>query len=251
VLCRDRRLPLRSSYRIREPRHIPRFAVHPAARRRCHWRSGDNSRTASRCDLRLLPADRIQPVGAHPKLDPRSDHRDCEKRWSGGVLRGGFDPGHDLCAKRAGRCGPGSLRWAQAAAARGRRSRDWTSPHERVAFGLRSRGATSACRLTRRLFKYMSIKRGGISMGRIGRSLAAVAAFLFTVVACGGSSGVTPQTDVGVTSNSILLGTTNALSGPAAAYGTIANAENAYFTYVNNTQGGVNGRKITLKILDD
>ncbi len=88
-------------------------------------------------------------------------------------------------------------------------------------------------------------------MGRIGPRLAAVAAFLVTVAACGGSSGPTPQTDIGVTSNSILLGNTNALSGPAAAYGTISNAENAYFTYVNNNQGGVNGRKITFKILDD
>ena len=55
---------------------------------------------------------------------------------------------------------------------------------------------------------------------------------------------------MGITSNSILLGNTNALSGPAAAYGTISNAENAYFTYINN-QGGINGRKITFKIYDD
>lgn len=88
-------------------------------------------------------------------------------------------------------------------------------------------------------------------MGRIAPRLAAVAAFLVTLAACGGSTGTTSQTDVGVTSNSILLGTTIALSGPAAAYGTIANAENAYFTYVNNNQGGVNGRKINFKILDD
>ncbi|HKW58945.1 MAG TPA: ABC transporter substrate-binding protein [Candidatus Dormibacteraeota bacterium] len=74
---------------------------------------------------------------------------------------------------------------------------------------------------------------------------------MLTLAACGGSAGTTTQTDVGITANSILLGTTNALSGPAAAYGTIANAENAYFTYVNNNQGGVNGRKITFKILDD
>ena len=81
--------------------------------------------------------------------------------------------------------------------------------------------------------------------------LAAVAAVLVTLAACGGSSGTTAQTDTGVTSNSILLGTTNALSGPAAAYGTIANSELAYFTYINNTKGGVNGRKIDFKILDD
>ena len=88
-------------------------------------------------------------------------------------------------------------------------------------------------------------------MARNGPRLAALAALVFALAACGGSNTPTAQTDVGVTSNSILLGTTNALSGPAAAYGTIANAENAYFTYVNNNQGGVNGRKITFKILDD
>jgi branched-chain amino acid transport system substrate-binding protein len=71
------------------------------------------------------------------------------------------------------------------------------------------------------------------------------------MAACGGSAAPAAQTDVGITSNSILLGNTIALSGPAAAYGTIANASNAYFTYINNTQGGVNGRKITYKILDD
>jgi len=87
-------------------------------------------------------------------------------------------------------------------------------------------------------------------MGRNAARLAAVAAFLVTLGACGGSPAPAPQTDIGITSNSILLGTTNALSGPAAAYGTIAHAEDAYFTYVNN-QGGVNGRKITFKIQDD
>jgi len=88
-------------------------------------------------------------------------------------------------------------------------------------------------------------------MGRRGPGFAAVAVFLLSVAACGGGGGNTPQTDVGITSNSILLGNTIAQSGPAAAYGTIANAENAYFTYINNTKGGVNGRKINFKILDD
>src|SRR6202047_3369053 len=88
-------------------------------------------------------------------------------------------------------------------------------------------------------------------MARIGRRLAAIAGLLVTVAACGGSSTVAPQTDVGITSTEILLGNTIALSGPAAAYGTIANASNAYFTYINNTQGVINGRTITYKILDD
>jgi branched-chain amino acid transport system substrate-binding protein len=87
-------------------------------------------------------------------------------------------------------------------------------------------------------------------MARTGSRIAAIAAFLVTLAACGGSTPPAAQSDVGITSNSILLGNTIALSGAAAAYGTIANASNAYFTYINN-QGGVNGRKITYKILDD
>ncbi len=87
-------------------------------------------------------------------------------------------------------------------------------------------------------------------MAKLGPRLAVLAAFLVTMAACGGSNAPAAQTDVGITSNSILLGNTIAQSGPAAAYGTIANAENAYFTYINNS-GGVNGRKITFKIFDD
>ncbi len=87
-------------------------------------------------------------------------------------------------------------------------------------------------------------------MTRTGPRLAAAAAFLFLVGACGSSSGGTVATDVGITTNSILLGNTISQTGPAASYGTIANAENAYFTYINNS-GGINGRKIKLTILDD
>jgi branched-chain amino acid transport system substrate-binding protein len=87
-------------------------------------------------------------------------------------------------------------------------------------------------------------------MAKAGSRFAAVAAFLVAVAACGGSSPPAAQTDVGVTATEILLGNTNALSGPAAAYGTISSASKAYFDYINN-QGGVNGRKITYKTLDD
>src|SRR5438094_6752648 len=87
-------------------------------------------------------------------------------------------------------------------------------------------------------------------MTRLVPRLAAVAAFLVALAACDGGINNSSQTDVGITSDSILLGNTIAQSGPAAAYGTIANAELAYFNYVNG-QGGVNGRKIQFKILDD
>jgi branched-chain amino acid transport system substrate-binding protein len=56
--------------------------------------------------------------------------------------------------------------------------------------------------------------------------------------------------DVGVTKDAILLGGTAALSGPAAAYGTIPKASDAYIRYVNDS-GGINGRQVTYKYLDD
>ncbi len=88
-------------------------------------------------------------------------------------------------------------------------------------------------------------------MARTGRRFAVLMTFLVTMVGCGGSSSsATVATDVGITSSSILLGNTIAQSGAAAAYGTIAYAEAAYFNYIN-TQGGINGRSITYKILDD
>src|SRR2546427_5730112 len=96
----------------------------------------------------------------------------------------------------------------------------------------------------------MSTKAEGFSRGQTAPRLAAVAVFMVTLAAGGGGTGTTSQTDVGITSSSILCGNTIAQPGPAAAYGTIANAELAYFTYINS-QGGVNGRKINFKILDD
>src|SRR5437867_3887953 len=87
-------------------------------------------------------------------------------------------------------------------------------------------------------------------MKSMGPRLAAAAAFLVMAGACGSSSGGTVATDVGITSNQILLGNTISQTGAAAAYGTIANAENAYFTYINS-KGGINGRKIKFVILDD
>jgi ABC-type branched-subunit amino acid transport system substrate-binding protein len=57
--------------------------------------------------------------------------------------------------------------------------------------------------------------------------------------------------DPGVTSNSILLGQSAAFTGPASELGTEMRAgAMAYFQWVN-AQGGVNGRKIELKSLDD
>jgi branched-chain amino acid transport system substrate-binding protein len=63
----------------------------------------------------------------------------------------------------------------------------------------------------------------------------------------GGGSSSTP----GVTDSSILIGTHQPLTGPAAAgYSEISPATKAYFDFVN-ANGGVYGRKITYKIMDD
>jgi branched-chain amino acid transport system substrate-binding protein len=86
-----------------------------------------------------------------------------------------------------------------------------------------------------------------------GRGLAVVAALAVTAAAgCSSSSGGGSSASVpGVTDTSILVGTHQPLTGPAAAgYSEIAPATKAYFDYVN-ANGGVNGRKITYKIMDD
>ena len=56
--------------------------------------------------------------------------------------------------------------------------------------------------------------------------------------------------DPGVTADSILLGGTAPLSGPASQYASVARGADAYFKYLN-AQGGVNGRKITYRYVDD
>ena len=56
--------------------------------------------------------------------------------------------------------------------------------------------------------------------------------------------------DPGVTSSSILLGGTSPLTGPAAAYASVARGAKAYFDSVNAT-GGVSKRTVEYKFLDD
>ena len=70
---------------------------------------------------------------------------------------------------------------------------------------------------------------------------------VFIIGACSGDDEVVP----GVTDDEILLGTHTSLTGPAAVYSQIANTTKAYFDYVNDTKGGVNGRKIKFLVEDD
>jgi branched-chain amino acid transport system substrate-binding protein len=46
----------------------------------------------------------------------------------------------------------------------------------------------------------------------------------------------------GASDTEIKIGHTNPYSGPASAYGVIGKTIAAYWKYVNETQGGVNGR---------
>lgn len=64
------------------------------------------------------------------------------------------------------------------------------------------------------------------------------------------ASGVSPARAQGVTADTIVLGTTTPMSGPASFFKDITMAAQAYFAYVNE-QGGVNGRKIKLLVRDD
>ncbi len=72
-------------------------------------------------------------------------------------------------------------------------------------------------------------------------------ALVFLIGACGGDDEVVP----GVTDDEILLGTHTSLTGPIAVYSQIGNSTKAYFDYINETEGGVHGRKITYLLEDD
>jgi len=89
---------------------------------------------------------------------------------------------------------------------------------------------------------------------RRGLAIVASAALLTAASACTSGAGggtTTPPADPGVTADSILVGTHQPLTGPASGgYSKISPATKAYFEYVNK-HGGVNGRKITYKIVDD
>jgi branched-chain amino acid transport system substrate-binding protein len=86
--------------------------------------------------------------------------------------------------------------------------------------------------------------------------VAAGAAISLVVAACGGnsgssSSGALQASAPGVTTTTITIGSHQPLTGIAApGYDEIAPASNAYFQYVN-AHGGVYGRKIIYKYLND
>ena len=64
------------------------------------------------------------------------------------------------------------------------------------------------------------------------------------------TAGAASTADPGVTAKRILLGGTVPLSGEASAFGSVGPGAKAYFDYVN-AQGGVHGRRIEYRFLDD
>ena len=85
----------------------------------------------------------------------------------------------------------------------------------------------------------------------LGAIVALVAVMAGTTASASTSQSRADQSTPGVTSTSILLGSHQPLTGIAAAgYDEIAPAENAFYQYLNS-QGGVYGRKINFKYLDD
>ncbi|MGQ0582810.1 MAG: ABC transporter substrate-binding protein [Reyranella sp.] len=57
--------------------------------------------------------------------------------------------------------------------------------------------------------------------------------------------------DPGASDTEIKLGQTLPYSGPASVLSGIGKAQTAYFRFLNETEGGINGRKVTLLSLDD
>jgi branched-chain amino acid transport system substrate-binding protein len=70
------------------------------------------------------------------------------------------------------------------------------------------------------------------------------------LMAASGLAWAAGQYGPGASDTEIKIGNTDAYSGPASAYGTIAKAETAFFAALNE-QGGINGRKVNFISRDD
>jgi branched-chain amino acid transport system substrate-binding protein len=81
-----------------------------------------------------------------------------------------------------------------------------------------------------------------------GKVLSAMLALVLALGLAAVSSGAAGED--GVTADRIVLGGTAPLSGPAAAFASVARGADAYLKHVN-ARGGVNGRKIEYRYRDD
>jgi branched-chain amino acid transport system substrate-binding protein len=73
---------------------------------------------------------------------------------------------------------------------------------------------------------------------------------VLALVLAAGTASARPTADPGVSAREIVIGGTVPLSGIAASYASVGRGAEAYFKYIN-AQGGVFGRRITYKYLDD
>src|SRR5258708_9408776 len=80
--------------------------------------------------------------------------------------------------------------------------------------------------------------------------IAAFATAVITFAASSGSALAQKKYDPGATDTEIKIGNIMPYSGPASAYATIGKTEEAYFKKINS-EGGINGRKITFISYDD
>ena len=87
-------------------------------------------------------------------------------------------------------------------------------------------------------------------MSFVARRLAAFSTAIILLAASGGSALAQKKYDTGATDTEIKIGNIMPYSGPASAYGVIGKTEAAYFQKIN-TEGGINGRKITFISYDD
>ncbi|SDZ16031.1 ABC-type branched-chain amino acid transport system, substrate-binding protein [Micromonospora pattaloongensis] len=88
-------------------------------------------------------------------------------------------------------------------------------------------------------------------IARRGLAAAASLALLVGAAACANDEKNAAGNVPGVTDTEIVIGTHQPLTGPAApGYARISAATKAYFAHLNS-KGGVNGRKITYKVMDD
>lgn len=90
-------------------------------------------------------------------------------------------------------------------------------------------------------------------IGAMGKALAAAGAIAGAGRSISPALAATPYPDPGVTDTTVTIGTTQPLTGPpAAGFGRpYQDGLGAYFDYLNQEKGGVNGRKIMLILYDD
>jgi branched-chain amino acid transport system substrate-binding protein len=77
-----------------------------------------------------------------------------------------------------------------------------------------------------------------------------VGSFVLALALAAGTASARPHADPGVTAREIVVGGTVPLSGIAASYASVGRGAEAYFKYVN-ARGGVHGRRIVYKYMDD